>query len=89
MCGQSAETGQRYEYELECQAGRAAAGWPPAGDHRRPLRDPHAAAGTHQERRVLPERGQRGQTGHGRDQGTVGLHVQRYRIASTARNLAN
>lgn len=70
VCGQSAETGQRYEYELECQAGRAAAGWPPAGDHRRPLRDPHAAAGAHQERRVLPERGQRGQTGHGRDQGT-------------------
>lgn len=34
----------------------------------------------------MPERGQRGQTGHGRDQGIVGLYVQRD-IASALRNL--
>lgn len=69
--GQSAETGQRDEYELERQAGRASAWRPPAGDDRCTLRDTNATAGAHQERRVLPERGQRGQAGHGGNQGTI------------------
>lgn len=70
---QSAETGQRDEYELERQAGRAsAAGWPSARDDSGSLWDTYSATGTHQERRVLSERGQRSQTGHGCDKGMIG-----------------
>lgn len=75
---QSAETGQRDEYELECQAGRASAtGWPSARDDGGSLWDSYSATGAHQERRVLSERGQRGQTGHGCDKGMIGTGAKK------------
>lgn len=82
---QSAEAGERDEHEPEREAGRAAARRPAAGDDRRALRDPHAAPGAHQERRVLPERGQRGQAGHGGDQGQSQCVIDLFQPLSHAR----
>lgn len=72
---QSAEAGDRDEHEPQLEAGRAAARRPSARNDGRALRDTYPAAGTHQERRVLPERGQRGQARHGCHQGEY--HHQR------------
>lgn len=65
---QSAEAGERDEYESEREAGRAAARRPPLRDDGRPLRHPHAAAGAHQVGGVMPVGGLRGEARHGRHQ---------------------
>ncbi|PSN28936.1 hypothetical protein C0J52_27748 [Blattella germanica] len=66
------EAGERDEHEPECQAGRAAARGPAAGDDGGIVRDPLAAAGADQVGGIVPERGERGEARHGGHQTRVG-----------------
>lgn len=69
---QSAEAGERNEHEPERKTGRAPTRRQAPRDHRRPLRDPHPAAGADQVGGVLPVRGVGGQEGHGGHQARTG-----------------
>lgn len=61
ILGQPSETGGRDEHEPIGQTGRAAAWRPTARDHSRTLRDTNTTAGADKERRIMPERGLRGE----------------------------
>lgn len=57
---QPSETGERDEHEPDHEAGRPSARRQAAGDNGGALRDQDPATGAHQERRVMPKRGLRG-----------------------------